>query len=496
MNSIGLFIRLAAVALPLILADSDVFGQPDFLNRTSDDVVRVGTYNLGGFIDGADELFDFNSAAGEFRAVPSLARVWQAIDADVWAFQELANRNATDVRNALNAAVPLEGGGSWSVFQRSSQILASRYPVVDPVFSVTGVPRRPTIATVDLPDDRFDRDLHLINLHLDAGGSSSDRFNRQNEADRIIDYLRNARNPSSSQALPSNEPVIVLGDFNDFDVTNAIPTLTTGNIVNENDFGPDSPPDWDGTSLFDPMPTQNGVSGGSTTTFQTSVFDSRLDLQLYTDTVLQHTNSFVLKAASLSSADLSAAGLLSTDTMFDPRSGLVDHLPLVGDYEVAPQLLGDFNDSGKVDAADIDFYQGNIGLPAIDSLQPLDLDGDELVTLDDYRFHIENLVQTFNGQTGTFVGDINLDGKVDVLSDGFILVGNLGSDGPFGYVHGNLNADFAIDVLGDGFAFVSNLGKANQPSITSASSAVPEPGGWLMVLAIGFGRCMKRVRAF
>ena len=455
------FSSLTVVALVFFLPIASLQGQAEFLNRPSDDVVRVATYNLGGFIDWADALFEFNGAAGEFRAVPSLARVWLAVDADVWAFQEMAERDATDVRNALDAAVPLGNGASWFTFQRSSQIIASRYPIVDPVFSVTGVPRRPTIATVDLPDDRFDRDLHLINLHLDAGGSDSDRFNRQFEADRIVDYLRDVRDPSSAVALPFEEPVIVLGDFNDFDFTNAVPTLTSGNIFNENVFGNDSPPDWDGTSLFDSLPTQNGVVGGSTTTFQNSFFDSRLDLQLYTDSVLTQTNSFILKTSTLSFDDLQAAGLSATDTMFDPSTGLVDHLPLVVDYEVGPELLGDFDNSGFVDATDIDFYQGNIGLAAIDSLQQLDLDEDGVVRLDDFQFHIENLVQTSNGQTGTFIGDINLDGTVDVLGDAFILVSNLGSEGPFGYVNGNLNADFAIDVLSDAFVLISNLGNSN-----------------------------------
>ena len=128
---------------------------------------------------------------------------------------------------------------------------------------------------------------------------------------------------------------------------------------------------------------------------------------------------------------------------------------------LVPILLGDFDNSGFVDATDIDFYQGNIGLAAIDSLQQLDLDEDGVVRLDDFRFHIENLVQTSNGQTGTFIGDINLDGTVDVLGDAFILVSNLGSEGPFGYANGNLNADFAIDVLSDAFVFISNLGNSN-----------------------------------
>ena len=407
-------------------------------------------------------MFEFDGAAGEFRAVPSLARVWQAIDADVWAFQEMANRDAVDVRNALDAVVPLEGGQSWFTFQRSFQIIASRYPIVDPVFSVAEVPRLPTIATIDLPEDRFDRDLQVINLHLDAGGSGSDRFNRQFEGDRIVDYLRDTRDPSSPVAVPFRQPAIVLGDLNDFDATNAIPTLTTGDIINEGVFGNDSPPDWDGTSLFDPMPSQNGVAGASTTTFQTAIFDSRLDLQLFTDSVLTDLNSFVLRADTLSFADLQAAGLLATDTMFDPSTGLTDHLPLVVDFEVAPIILGDFDDSGVVDATDIDFYQGNIDLPAIDNLQQLDLDGDGMVTLDDHQFLIENLVTTTNGQTGTALGDLDCDGSVDVLGDAFILVANLG-DSVASYSLGDIDLDGAVSVLGDAFALVANLGFSNEP---------------------------------
>ena len=457
-----LFQLMIGAILVTVFSDSSLMGQAEFLNRPSGDAVRVATYNLGGFIDGADALFEFDFTAGEFRAVPSLERVFQAVDADVWAFQEMADRNASDVRNALNAAVPLANGQGWFAFQRSSQIIASRYPVVDPVFSVPGVPRNPTIASIDLPDDQFDRDLHLINLHLDAGGSSSDRFNRQFEGDRIVDYLRDARNPNSSVALPFEEPVIVLGDMNDFDATNAVPTLITGNIINEGVFGNDSPPDWDGTALLDPMPTQNGVTGGSLTTFQNSFFDSRLDFHFYTDSVLTHTNAFVLRTTTMSNADLQAAGLLFTDTLFDPSSGLADHLPVVVDYEVSSiPLPGDFDDDGDVDADDVDFYLGAIGLPAIDILEQLDLNGDELVTLADHQFHVENLVQTSNGQTGTFLGDLDLNGVVDVLGDGFTLIGNLGSTGPFGYANGNLNADFAIDVLGDAFLFIANLGNSN-----------------------------------
>ena len=122
-----------------------------------------------------------------------------------------------------------------------------------------------------------------------------------------------------------------------------------------------------------------------------------------------------------------------------------------------PALAGDFDMDGDVDADDIDFYSGNLGLAAVGDLAPLDLDGDQFVTLADHDLHITTLVQISNVQTGTLIGDVNLDGSVDVLGDGFVLIANLGSTSG-GYANGDLNADLAVNVLGDGFRLISNLG--------------------------------------
>ena len=122
--------------------------------------------------------------------------------------------------------------------------------------------------------------------------------------------------------------------------------------------------------------------------------------------------------------------------------------------------LGDFDCDGDVDADDIDFYAGNLDLPATGVLAQLDLNEDGVVTLADHNLHITTLVQTSNGQTGTLVGDMNLDGVVDVLNDAFVLVSGLGTT-TGGYANGDLNADVVIDVLGDAFQLVANLGQTN-----------------------------------
>jgi hypothetical protein len=70
-------------------------------------------------------------------------------------------------------------------------------------------------------------------------------------------------------------------------------------------------------------------------------------------------------------------------------------------------------------------------------------------------------VETSNGQRGTFAGDANLDGTVDVLNDAFALVSNLGQS-VMSFADGDFDADGVVDVLGDAFLLVGNLGMTNE----------------------------------
>ena len=129
----------------------------------------------------------------------------------------------------------------------------------------------------------------------------------------------------------------------------------------------------------------------------------------------------------------------------------------------APGLAGDFDMDDDVDADDIDFYSGNLGMPAMDDLAQLDLNGDNVVTLADHDLHVTTLVQINGVQSGTLIGDINLDGQVDVLVDAFILINNLGTNAT-GWASGDLNADQTVNVLGDAFLLVNNLGQSITPA--------------------------------
>ena len=133
-------------------------------------------------------------------------------------------------------------------------------------------------------------------------------------------------------------------------------------------------------------------------------------------------------------------------------------------------LTGDFDANGDVDIADVNLYVGNIGSAAIGSLVQLDLTGDGQITEADLQTHIANYVKTSNRETGTFLGDLNLDGTVDVLGDAFSLVGNLGSSAT-SYAQGDIDLDGNVNILGDAFALIGNLGKTN--AMTAFTNVAP-----------------------
>ena len=127
-----------------------------------------------------------------------------------------------------------------------------------------------------------------------------------------------------------------------------------------------------------------------------------------------------------------------------------------------PPSTGDFSGDGNVDGADVDFYIGNLGRPASGALAQLDLNNDGTITLADHDQLVTTLVMTSNGVTGALLGDINLDGRVDVVGDAFILVANL-LQSITSRSQGDLNADGQVTVVGDAFILVSDLGQSTDP---------------------------------
>jgi hypothetical protein len=132
------------------------------------------------------------------------------------------------------------------------------------------------------------------------------------------------------------------------------------------------------------------------------------------------------------------------------------------EFETAT-LVGDFDSDGNVNVDDLDRYNQNIGAEATGTLTELDLDGDGFVGANDFETCYQELVMTSNGQAGTAQGDANLDGRVDVLNDGFTLVANLGGASITSWSQCDFNGDGTVTVLDDAFSLVANLGFSNAP---------------------------------
>ena len=128
--------------------------------------------------------------------------------------------------------------------------------------------------------------------------------------------------------------------------------------------------------------------------------------------------------------------------------------------ETVPGVLGDFDGDTDVDLADLDRYIGNIDADAVGDLAELDLNGNGKVDAADFEQHFSTLVETSSGVAGTSAGDANLDGTVDVLSDGFTLIGNLGTAAT-SWSQGDFNADGEVTILEDALALIDNLGNSN-----------------------------------
>lgn len=307
-----------------------------FLDKLSSSHLRVATYNLGGFIAN-DSGFQFVNDGGGFvwEFIPSNARVVSAIGADVWAFQEIDDRSALQVREAMDRADPLPGGASWNVVRTSNQVIASRHPFTDTNAGLFGSPRSPAVVTVDVPSGQGSTDFHFVNIHLKAGGSASDESRRIEDVDRIVQYLREARiDDGGRDDLPQGLPFVVLGDYNTAAGQTPVNNLLLGNIEDEARYGPDDLLDWDDTTLTQAAPRHNGRETAAWT-FRNGGFTSRLDYHVYSDSVTALEQSFVLNTQTMTAAERDATGLEFNDVLFNPSQDRWDHLPVVVDYSTS-----------------------------------------------------------------------------------------------------------------------------------------------------------------
>lgn len=278
----------------------------------------------------------------------SFARIVRAIDPDVIALQEVMSPDlAARLARQMDSHIPLEDGGSWYVHTVSDNVLISRYPMrwqggalaTPYALPELGLPNFHygfAAALLELPDSA---DLLVITMHNKSGSGENDVRIRQNHADAVVRWIRELRSSEQKNPIADDTPIIILGDMNVVPNASMAPleTLKSGDIADEETFGPDSSIDWDGTDMADARPSHNAL-GQDHYTWRNDDMPfppSALDRILYTDSVMSAQNRFVLNTMTLSPADLADLGLQKSDVLYNGDPNYYDHLPLVADFEIS-----------------------------------------------------------------------------------------------------------------------------------------------------------------
>ena len=366
------FTLLVIVASMVTAMTCDFASAQTFIDRQNPDSFRIANYNVH-----FDDLF-------EPGGLDELARFVNAVDADVYTFQEGFDTTASQAANLFDQILPLSTG-SWQVHKGRNQLTISRYSLSLRRINVPNGRRGIAMAQVDLPDEFFSNDMYILNNHFPCCDGNESR--RVAESTAIVEWFADALTAGGNIDLAPNTAVAVVGDLNlvggpePLDILlDGIGTMTT---------------DWDGSSMTDANPTHN-ADGVEDYTWRddNSPFDPGiLDYVLYTDSVISVDHKFVLNPSTMSDADLAATGLIATDMMRtkDVDSFDFDHLPLIVDFapNISRPLLGDCDQNGIVDFFDIPAFISILSVS--DYLAEADTNGDELVNFLDIGLFISIL---------------------------------------------------------------------------------------------------------
>jgi len=113
-----------------------------------------------------------------------------------------------------------------------------------------------------------------------------------------------------------------------------VETLRIGDIVDENEYGDDFPPDWDASNIVDLFSRHTHKRMGYTWRSDGSSFNpGKLDYIFYSDATIDTGKHYILNTLALDNETLSEYGLVWDDTQ-----EASDHLPRVFDISLDPSV--------------------------------------------------------------------------------------------------------------------------------------------------------------
>ena len=280
------------------------------LEKSNNKDIRVLSYNV---------LFN-----GLFERSAPFERILPAINPDIINFQEIWSYTSLQTRNKIEEILPSPEGEQWYYNGNNDCITLTRYPMTK-MWNIDGN----LAVLIDTPDNSGMEYMLVINAHLPCCSNDEDR---QKEVDSIMSFIRDARNPGGSVTLSSNTPIVIVGDMNLVGWAQQLETFLTGDIVNENTYGEDFLPDWDGTTIADSMPRHTNTRSVYTWRSETSSYaPGRLDFIFYTDSVMKIAKKFVLMTSEMTAQQLEEYNLNAGDV-----SQASDHFPVVTDFNNRP----------------------------------------------------------------------------------------------------------------------------------------------------------------
>lgn len=310
--------------LGYVLSEADTELDAPSIERPGRSDVRLLSYN-------SVNNFDENrSAIFSAERQPSFRRILEAVGPDVIAFQEVYDQSASEV-NGIEGDLGLSDQWEWAK-QGRDLVLGSRYPILD-THAIPGYADYQSGAFLLDAQDALGSQLLAINMHppcCNYGPNEdepSSNTQRQQVVDGVIAFLRDVKQGEGPFGVAPDTPIVILGDMNFVGDAQQPRTLRTGDIIHNDQFGPDAAPDWDGSSLLDTKPQQVETPMHTTWIDGSSSFPpGRLDYAFVTDSVLEVVHEFVLYTPALSASTRSGYGLQAEDT-----NQASDHLPVVID---------------------------------------------------------------------------------------------------------------------------------------------------------------------
>jgi hypothetical protein len=251
-----------------------------------------------------------------------------AIDPDIIGFQEILGHSASETEALVRTALGHDSSEIWySDRVDPDLVVVSRYPILASYSIPGGFGGDANAAFLLDLSSTWGTEVLLIDAHPPCCRNDEAR---QADFDAMMGFLRDSRSGTGALTLAQDAPVVILGDMNMVGEARQLSTLLNGDIVNTSQWGPPFVPDWDDTSLSDLAPRHVALPMTYTWYNDQSAFHpGRLDFMVFTDSVLEPGNGYVLFTLAMSTESLSAHGLLAGDA--DTAS---DHLPVVADFRL------------------------------------------------------------------------------------------------------------------------------------------------------------------